>query len=99
MLAERRGNRRLSGFPKPAAGGTPLASKTKVSNFRAPVARGQKEGDVMNRFLSISTAAIAIAAATATSAFAVPVTFGTNWLAQAEHGGYYQAVADGTYAA
>ena len=26
------------------------------------------------------------------------VTFGTNWLAQAEHGGYYQAVADGTYA-
>ena len=26
------------------------------------------------------------------------VTFGTNWLAQAEHGGFYQAVADGTYA-
>jgi len=26
------------------------------------------------------------------------VTFGTNWLAEAEHGGYYQAVADGTYA-
>ncbi len=26
------------------------------------------------------------------------VTFGTNWLAQAEHGGYYQPVADGTYA-
>ena len=25
------------------------------------------------------------------------VVFGTNWLAQAEHGGYYQAVADGTY--
>jgi NitT/TauT family transport system substrate-binding protein len=25
------------------------------------------------------------------------VTFGTNWLAQAEHGGYYQAVADGTF--
>jgi NitT/TauT family transport system substrate-binding protein len=24
--------------------------------------------------------------------------FGTNWVAQAEHGGYYQAVADGTYA-
>ena len=27
------------------------------------------------------------------------VVFATNWLAQAEHGGYYQAVADGTYAA
>ena len=26
------------------------------------------------------------------------VTFGTNWLAEAEHGGYYQAIADGTYA-
>ncbi len=25
------------------------------------------------------------------------VNFGTNWLAEAEHGGYYQAVADGTY--
>ncbi|MBV8763284.1 MAG: ABC transporter substrate-binding protein [Hyphomicrobiales bacterium] len=25
------------------------------------------------------------------------VTYGTNWLAEAEHGGFYQAVADGTY--
>ena len=25
------------------------------------------------------------------------VSFATNWLAEAEHGGYYQAVADGTY--
>ncbi len=25
------------------------------------------------------------------------VTFGTNWLAEAEHGGFYQAVVDGTY--
>ena len=25
------------------------------------------------------------------------VSFATNWLAQAEHGGFYQAVADGTY--
>ncbi len=25
------------------------------------------------------------------------VKFGTNWLAEAEHGGFYQAVADGTY--
>jgi len=27
------------------------------------------------------------------------ITFGTNWVAQPEHGGFYQAVADGTYAA
>ncbi len=26
------------------------------------------------------------------------VVFGTNWVAQAEHGGFYQSVADGTYA-
>jgi NitT/TauT family transport system substrate-binding protein len=25
------------------------------------------------------------------------VSYGTNWVAQAEHGGFYQAVADGTY--
>ena len=25
------------------------------------------------------------------------VAFGSNWLAEAEHGGFYQAVADGTY--
>lgn len=28
---------------------------------------------------------------------ATDVVFGTNWLAQAEHGGFYQSVADGTY--
>ncbi|PTQ69300.1 ABC transporter substrate-binding protein [Celeribacter persicus] len=47
-------------------------------------------------------AGLALAATTSTAAFAAdltPVSFGTNWLAQAEHGGYYQAVADGTYAA
>ncbi|WP_460275272.1 ABC transporter substrate-binding protein [Celeribacter sp. ULVN23_4] len=52
----------------------------------------------MNRVL----AGLALAATTSTAALAAdltPVSFGTNWLAQAEHGGYYQAVADGTYAA
>jgi NitT/TauT family transport system substrate-binding protein len=51
----------------------------------------------MNRFLSLSTATLALLAAGATVASAEAVTFGTNWLAQAEHGGYYQAVVDGTY--
>ena len=33
-----------------------------------------------------------------TSAFAQEkIVFGTNWKAQAGHGGFYQAVADGTY--
>ncbi len=42
------------------------------------------------------TAAIGAAPAMAQN---VAVVFGTNWLAQAEHGGFYQSVADGTYAA
>ncbi len=50
--------------------------------------------------LSISAAVVALVAGAASTASAnEAVTFGTNWLAQAEHGGYYQAVADGTYAA
>lgn len=51
--------------------------------------------------LSRLTAATALSLGAALPAFAqnTPVTFGTNWLAQAEHGGFYQSVADGTYAA
>jgi NitT/TauT family transport system substrate-binding protein len=47
---------------------------------------------------------LAFAGVTALAAVALPasaqdkVSFGTDWLAQAEHGGFYQAVADGTYA-
>ena len=41
---------------------------------------------------------LAGAIAISTSALALDkVTFGTNWLADPEAGGYYQAVADGTY--
>jgi NitT/TauT family transport system substrate-binding protein len=44
-----------------------------------------------------SGAAAALASRTAFAQTAEKVTFGTNWLAQAEHGGFYQSVADGTY--
>lgn len=45
-----------------------------------------------------SLAATLCLAATAAFAQALDkVSFATNWVAQAEHGGYYQAVADGTY--
>ncbi|MEM0949623.1 MAG: ABC transporter substrate-binding protein [Pseudomonadota bacterium] len=40
-----------------------------------------------------------VALAGAAQAQNTPVVFGTNWVAQAEHGGFYQSVADGTYAA
>jgi len=40
----------------------------------------------------------AVAAARPASAQALDkVSFGTNWVAEAEHGGFYQALADGTY--
>ena len=40
---------------------------------------------------------VAITAAPASAQTLDKVTFGTNWVAEAEHGGFYQAVADGTY--
>ncbi|WP_108263560.1 ABC transporter substrate-binding protein [Mangrovicoccus ximenensis] len=46
-----------------------------------------------------ATAALALLSSAATAQELTAVSFGTNWVAQAEHGGYYQAVADGTYAA
>ena len=50
------------------------------------------------RNTTIGLAAGAAALALAGPALALDeVTFGTNWLAEAEHGGFYQAVADGTY--
>ena len=45
------------------------------------------------------TLAATLALSTAAIAQNASVVFGTNWLAQAEHGGFYQSVADGTYAA
>ncbi len=44
-----------------------------------------------------SALAFVLTSAPALAQDLMPVTFGTNWVAQAEHGGYYQAVADGTY--
>src|SRR5687767_12011388 len=45
-------------------------------------------------------AATILAVLAATAAQAQPldkVSFATNWVAQAEHGGFYQALVDGTY--
>jgi NitT/TauT family transport system substrate-binding protein len=51
-----------------------------------------------NSLLRALTALLALAAAPAAHAQALDkVSFGTNWVAEAEHGGFFQAVADGTY--
>jgi NitT/TauT family transport system substrate-binding protein len=55
---------------------------------------------MINRRSFAGVAAVATLILSTHGAFAQApekVSFGTNWLAQAEHGGFYQAVADGTY--
>ena len=47
--------------------------------------------------LALGTALLALPAGAQEEAL-TPAAFGTNWLPQAEHGGFYQSVADGTYA-
>ncbi|ADH90126.1 NMT1/THI5 like domain protein [Ancylobacter novellus DSM 506] len=49
------------------------------------------------RFLAPLAAIVAALVISAPADAADKVTFGTNWVAQAEHGGFYQAVVDGTY--
>jgi len=52
----------------------------------------------MIRTLLAASAAVAAASVGPASAQALDkVTFGSNWVAEAEHGGFYQALADGTY--
>ena len=48
--------------------------------------------------MSRPCSSLALAVGSAASAQPLDkVTFGTNWVAEAEHGGFYQALADGTY--
>src|SRR6201989_3179592 len=49
------------------------------------------------RTLMVLGALVGAAPWAATAQTLDKVTFGTNWVAQAEHGGFFQAVADGTY--
>lgn len=49
------------------------------------------------RFTLIATAAAALLLAAGAAQADDKVTFATNWKAQAAHGGFYQALADGTY--
>jgi len=54
---------------------------------------------LLARIFSV-TAVLAAAAVSAAPAASQPldkVSFGTNWVAEGEHGGFYQALADGTY--
>ena len=49
------------------------------------------------RALTVTLLTVMAAIAPARSQTLDKVSFGTNWVAEAEHGGFFQAVADGTY--
>jgi NitT/TauT family transport system substrate-binding protein len=51
----------------------------------------------LTRLLAVIALANAPAMLSAAAQVLDKVSFGTNWVAEAEHGGFYQAVADGTY--
>jgi len=53
---------------------------------------------IMRFFSSITFSLILLAGVAHSDGHLTDVSFGTNWFAQAEHGGFYQSVADGTYA-
>ena len=49
------------------------------------------------RLIALMGVAAGVALAATQAAALDQVRFGTNWVAEAEHGGFYQALADGTY--
>src|SRR5690348_8353174 len=62
--------------------------------------QNDRRSPTMNRaFLprALTAALLTLAAAPASAESLDKVSFGTNWVAEAEHGGFFQAVADGTY--
>jgi NitT/TauT family transport system substrate-binding protein len=76
-----------------------LANRAKVPYCR--VRDGQEQlmpTAKIDRTILFSVALAATIAAVPASAQALDkVVFGTNWVAEGEHGGFYQALADGTY--
>lgn len=52
---------------------------------------------LLSRMLTAAWLAVTVAFPPAAAQTLDKVSFGTNWVAEAEHGGFFQAVADGTY--
>ena len=51
----------------------------------------------MRRSIVIALTSLVLAMHAGTAAAQDRIIFATDWLAQAEHGGFYQALAEGTY--
>jgi NitT/TauT family transport system substrate-binding protein len=75
-----------------ACGGTPSRPASRVD---LPLSGGGKALAICHVLAAIALAAFA--ADPAVAQVLDKVSFGTNWVAEAEHGGFYQALADGTY--
>jgi NitT/TauT family transport system substrate-binding protein len=73
----------------------------RIGSQGRPAAAGIEEECVISKpyFAAFCRLALALAGLCLTTPGQAldTVTFGTNWLAEAEHGGFYQAVVDGTY--
>src|SRR5258705_1929888 len=52
---------------------------------------------LLPRALTVALVAVLAAIVPASAQTLDKVSFGNNWVAEAEHGGFFQAVADGTY--
>jgi NitT/TauT family transport system substrate-binding protein len=76
-----------------------LAKRAKLSYCRVAAGKEQpmpfirNSGTVLAALAAWTAATMGLASAQTLD----KVTFGTNWVAEAEHGGFYQALADGTY--
>src|SRR5580700_10611206 len=67
-----------------------------VPSQRETPSKPQGRGSVIMR-IAVSAAVAGFVFVSGPALALDKVTFGTNWLADPEAGGYYQAVADGTY--
>jgi NitT/TauT family transport system substrate-binding protein len=79
----------------PISAGSPILTPRRADKLKDEPMRFAR----MWRSAGLAVVGFAVAGV-ATSALAQTldkVAFGTNWVAEAEHGGFYQAVADGTY--
>jgi NitT/TauT family transport system substrate-binding protein len=61
------------------------------------VAKRKEHPMPLARILGIALAGLGVSATVSSAQMLDKVVFGTNWVAEAEHGGFYQALADGTY--
>ncbi len=83
------GRNRLIAPPVSPEGTTPAAAPS------GAIKRLRPTRAICGALATIALAAFAAIPATAQTLD--KVSFGTNWVAEAEHGGFYQALADGTY--